>query len=197
MHAILDRLKAEATWSSWTGHRCGSSRILRSSAPVDGTLLVIAAGQPADAVRTSGDLLARARARVLGCAAGRRADTQLISRRHQGADQSTIIATRAGRRKGPRRMTVRALEPPPTERLAGFEPAGESRRGASDRWLLIARLGISAGMIGGGDDGSGTLIMAARVAAFAAALFFPAVGLLVLLVGPLKPPPVIPAPGFA
>lgn len=45
--------------------------------------------------------------------------------------------------------------------------------------------------------GSGTLIMVAGVAAFAAALFYPAVGLLVLcFVGPLKPPPVIPAPGF-
>ena len=66
-----------------------------------------------------------------------------------------------------------------------------------DRRLLTAGLVISGGIVAGMFLESGTLMVVAAVAAFGAAIIFPSLGLVVLaFMGPLKPPPAIPAPGF-
>jgi O-antigen ligase len=66
-----------------------------------------------------------------------------------------------------------------------------------DRRLLLGGLAISGGILAGMFLGSGILVGLAVLSAFVAGLSFPALGLVVLAVmGPLKPPPVVPAPGF-
>jgi len=66
-----------------------------------------------------------------------------------------------------------------------------------DGRLLLAGLAISGAIVAGMSFESGTLMVAAAFAAFVAGLFYPALGLVVLaFMGPLRPPPEIPAPGF-
>jgi hypothetical protein len=66
-----------------------------------------------------------------------------------------------------------------------------------DGWLLGAGLAISGLIVVGMLLESGAVMLVAALAAFAGSLAAPALGLVVLaFMGPLKPPPVIPAPGF-
>ena len=105
MRAILDRLKAEADLVILDGpplQVVTDSAILSSF--VDGTLLVIAAGRSRrDSVRVSSDLLARARARVLGAVLQGAARDTLPKYPDDTKAQieSSIIATRAGERANP------------------------------------------------------------------------------------------------
>jgi O-antigen ligase len=66
-----------------------------------------------------------------------------------------------------------------------------------DGALLLVGLAISAGIVVGMFLESGTLMLVAALAAFGAGIINPALGLVVLaFMGPLNPPPAIPAPGF-
>lgn len=66
-----------------------------------------------------------------------------------------------------------------------------------DGWLLIAGLAISGGIVAGMFLESTTLMGLAAFAALLLGVLYPPLGLIVLaLMGPLRPPPAIPAPGF-
>lgn len=69
--------------------------------------------------------------------------------------------------------------------------------GIEDRWLMIAGLAISGGIVTGMSAGSAFVMAVASLAAFVAGVLFPPLGLVVLaFMGPLRPPLAVPAPGF-
>ncbi len=145
MRAILDRLKAEADLVILDGPplQVVTDSVILSSF-VDGTLLVIAAGRSRrDAVRVSGDLLARAHARVLGAVLQGAARDTLP--RYPDDTKAPIEYDRSSPRapasaRTPRRMTVAATRTasrgngsPVSTRLAS---RAEVPR---DRWLSDRR----------------------------------------------------------
>ena len=93
-------------------------------------------------------------------------------------------------------MTIAAAATADRDIVVAPRPAGRAD-GLEDRWLLLAAGAISGGIVAGMYVGSGLLMTVAAVAALIAGLVVPPLGLLVVaFLGPLRPPPVIPAPGF-
>ena len=77
------------------------------------------------------------------------------------------------------------------------ETAADADLRRDARWLLPAGLAISVAIVAGMFLESGTLMGVAAFAAFGAGIVNPALGLIVLaFMGPLRPPPTVPAPGF-